>query len=40
MLGCGIDVQYERSRGKDHFLDTGDDYENEAFYSFMMKYLK
>ena len=39
MLGCGLEVQYERVRGKDHFLDTGKDYENEAFYDFMMKHL-
>lgn len=38
-LGCGIEVEYERVRGKDHFLDTGDDYENEPFYNFMMKHL-
>lgn len=39
MLGNGIEVKYERPHGKDHFLDTGDDYENEAFYSFMLKHL-
>ena len=39
MLGCGIDVQYERIHGKDHFLDTGADYENDAMFSFMMKHL-
>ncbi|KAK3701471.1 hypothetical protein LTR37_015445 [Vermiconidia calcicola] len=39
MLGCGIEVQYERSHGKDHFLDTGADYENDAFFSFMLKHL-
>jgi len=40
MVGCGVEVQYERPRGKDHFLDTGPDYANDAFYSFMMKYLR
>ena len=39
MLGCGIDVQYERPHGKDHFLDTGVEYENDAMYSFMLKHL-
>ena len=39
MLGCGIDVQYERIHGEDHFLDTGADYENETMFSFMMKHL-
>ena len=39
MLGCGLEVEYERPHGKNHFLDTGGDYENEAFYSFMLKHL-
>ena len=38
-LGCGIEVEYERVHGKDHFLDNGPDYENEKFYSFMLKHL-
>ena len=38
-LGCGIEVEYERVHGKDHFLDTGPDYDNEKFYGFMMKHL-
>lgn len=40
MLGCGLDVEYERPHGRDHFLDNGADYENEGFYSFMMKHLQ
>ncbi len=32
MLGCGLEVKYERIHGKDHFLDVGSDYENVAFY--------
>ncbi|KAK4634088.1 hypothetical protein CLAFUW4_01418 [Fulvia fulva] len=40
MLGCGIEVVYERPHGKDHFLDAGEDYENEAFYQFLLKHLK
>jgi acetyl esterase/lipase len=40
MLGCGIQVQYERPHGKDHFLDNGPEYENAAFYNFMLKHLK
>lgn len=39
-LGCGVDVVYERVHGKDHFLDTGADYENRAFFEFVLKYLK
>lgn len=39
-LGCGVDVVYERVHGKDHFLDTGADYENKAFFDFVVKYLK
>lgn len=39
MLGCGIEVVYERPHGKDHFLDTPPDYENEAFYSFLLKHV-
>ncbi|KAM3419470.1 hypothetical protein BST61_g5396 [Cercospora zeina] len=40
MLGCGIEVQYERPNGKDHFLDAGPEYENEVFWAFMLKHLK
>ena len=39
MLGNGIEVVYERPHGKDHFLDTGADYENNPFLEFMMKHL-
>lgn len=39
-LGLGIEVEYERVHGKDHFLDVAPDYENERFYSFMLKHLK
>lgn len=39
MVGCGIEVVYERPRGKDHFLDIGQDYENDAFFKFMFKHL-
>lgn len=39
-LGCGLEVEYERPHGKDHFLDTAPEYENEAMFSFMMKHLK
>ncbi|KAF2486595.1 Alpha/Beta hydrolase protein [Neohortaea acidophila] len=38
-LGCGIELKYERLHGLNHFLDAGEDYENEPFYSFMMKHL-
>ncbi|PIB02308.1 hypothetical protein CB0940_01092 [Cercospora beticola] len=40
MLGCGIEVEYERPPGKDHFLDAGPEYENEVFWAFMRKHLK
>ena len=40
MLGCGVPVKYERPRGKDHFLDTGAEYENNAMFSFMNEHLK
>lgn len=39
LLGCGIEVEYERPHGKDHFLDTGDEYANEKFWEFMWKHL-
>ncbi|KAL2394005.1 hypothetical protein ABEF93_001993 [Exophiala dermatitidis] len=39
MLGCGVIVEYERPHGQDHFLDNGDDYQNEAMYAFINKYL-
>lgn len=39
MLGLGLTVEYERPHGKDHFLDDGPDYENEALYLFLMRYL-
>ncbi|CAK4031539.1 alpha beta-hydrolase [Lecanosticta acicola] len=39
MLGCGIEVEYERPHGKDHFLDVAPDYENERFWAFMRKHL-
>lgn len=34
-----VQVVYERSHGKDHFLDVGDDYENEALYDFLLKHM-
>lgn len=40
MLGCGIEVEYERPPGKDHFLDAGPEYENEVLWAFMRKHLK
>ncbi|USW47297.1 Putative alpha/beta hydrolase-3 [Septoria linicola] len=40
MLGCGIEVQYERVHQKDHFLDAGPDYDNEVFWAFMLRHLK
>ncbi|KAK4940690.1 hypothetical protein LTR10_019200 [Elasticomyces elasticus] len=39
MLGNGLTVEYERPHGKDHFLDMAEDYQNEAFYAFLNKYL-
>lgn len=39
MVGCGIEVQYERVHGKDHFLDAGPVYENEAFFTFLLKHV-
>lgn len=39
MLRCGTIVEYERLHGRDHFLDSGDHYRNEAMYAFIMKYL-
>lgn len=39
MVGCGIEVQYERVHGKDHFFDTPPDYENENFWAFMFKHM-
>lgn len=39
MLGCGIEVVYERVHGKDHLFDAGPDYENPPFYTFLLKHL-
>jgi acetyl esterase/lipase len=39
MLGCGIPVQYERPHDRDHFLDNSSEYQSEAMYTFMMRYL-
>lgn len=39
MVGCGLDVVYERVHGKDHLFDTEEGYENEALYEFVMRYL-
>jgi acetyl esterase/lipase len=39
MLGCGIEVQYERVHGEAHYLANGPEYENEAMYKFMLKHL-
>ncbi|EGP87642.1 uncharacterized protein MYCGRDRAFT_109455 [Zymoseptoria tritici IPO323] len=39
MVGCGIEVVYERPHGKDHFLDAGADYSNEAFWVFVKQHL-
>lgn len=40
MVGCGIEVKYERVHGKDHFLDAGPEYENEAFFEFLLKHVQ
>jgi hypothetical protein len=39
LVGCGVEVKYERLHGLEHFLDAGPEYENHEFYSFMMKHL-
>ncbi|KAH8694275.1 Alpha/Beta hydrolase protein [Talaromyces proteolyticus] len=39
MVGLGLTVEYERPHGEDHFLDNGEDYQNNALYSFMMRHL-
>jgi dipeptidyl aminopeptidase/acylaminoacyl peptidase len=39
MLGCGLEVVYERPHDKDHFLDAGEDYENDVFWAFVLKHL-
>ncbi|CZT18615.1 uncharacterized protein RCC_04459 [Ramularia collo-cygni] len=39
MLGCGVEVVYERTHGEDHFLDTGAEYGNEALYAFLLKHM-
>ncbi|EME89466.1 uncharacterized protein MYCFIDRAFT_76811 [Pseudocercospora fijiensis CIRAD86] len=40
MLGCGLEVVYERVHGKDHLFDIGPEYDNEPFYQFMLKHFK
>ena len=40
MLGLGVEVQYERVHGKDHFFNRNAEYENDRMYSFMMKHLR
>ena len=40
MLGCGLEVVYERVHGKDHFFDAGADYDNEVFWNFVLGHLK
>lgn len=39
MLGCGIDVTYERVHGAAHYLASGSEYNNDALFAFMKKYL-
>ncbi|OJJ02488.1 hypothetical protein ASPVEDRAFT_41976 [Aspergillus versicolor CBS 583.65] len=39
MVGCGLDVVYERVHGKDHVFDAEPGYENKALYEFVMRYL-
>ena len=39
LLGCGGVLEYERPHGEDHFLDNGDDYQNDRLYEFVMRYL-
>lgn len=39
MLGCGLDVVYERVHGSDHFFDAAPDYDNKVFWSFVLKHL-
>lgn len=39
IVGCGLEVEYERVPGEKHYLANGEDYENDAMYSFLMKYL-
>lgn len=40
MVGCGLEVVYERPHGKEHFFDAGEDYENDRFWLFALKHLK
>ncbi|KAJ5083428.1 hypothetical protein N7456_012855 [Penicillium angulare] len=39
ILGGGNPVVYERVDGEDHGFDEAEDYENAAFYEFIMRYL-
>ena len=39
IVGCGLEVCYERVAGRKHYLANEEDYENEAMYSFLMKHL-
>lgn len=39
MVGCGLDVVYERVRGKDHVFDAEPGYENKELYEFVLRYL-
>ncbi|KAL3489798.1 Alpha/Beta hydrolase protein [Aspergillus germanicus] len=39
MVGLGLNVEYERVYGADHFLDNSEGYENEALYDFVKRYL-
>lgn len=40
MVGCGLEVVYERPHGKEHFFDAGEVYENDRFWAFALKHLK
>lgn len=39
MVGCGVDIVYERVSGKDHLFDAEPGYENRKLYEFVLKYL-
>lgn len=40
LMGCGVDVVYERPCGSDHFLDIAENYQNDSFFKFMLKHLQ
>lgn len=39
MTGCGLEVVYQRPRGKNHFCDTAEDFDSEPMFRFILNHV-